>query len=97
METIQSVTWSHNGKYIAFIGQNKKQSDIYIYNFETQELTNLTDDIFSDSDPSWSLDDSKIYFASDRGSLLDKSQIQTISKFTNMIILKQIFTVCLVR
>lgn len=83
LETIQSVTWSHNGKYIAFIGQNKKQSDIYLFDLESQELTNLTDDIFSDSDPFWSLDDSKIYFASDRGSLLDKSQIQNDFKIYN--------------
>ncbi len=83
LETIQSVTWSHSGKYIAFIGQNKKQSDIYMFDLESQELTNLTDNIFSDSDPSWSLDDSKIYFASDRGSLLDKSQIQNDFKIYN--------------
>src|SRR5690606_19261929 len=68
LQAIQSVTWSNNGRYIAFIGQNKKQSDIYLFDLETKELIQLTDDQFSDADPSWSYDDSKLYFVSDRGS-----------------------------
>lgn len=75
LEAIQSVTWSNNGEYLAFIGQDTKQSDVYLYNFTTRELTNLTNDIFSDSDPSWSFDDSKIYFSSDRGNYLNNSDI----------------------
>jgi Tol biopolymer transport system component len=77
LEAIQSVTWSNNGKYLAFIGQNKKQSDIYLFDFETKDLINLTDDIFSESDPSWSYDDSKIYFASDRGSNTNRKLLST--------------------
>lgn len=75
IEAIQSVIWSNNGDYLAFIGQDKKQSDVYLYNFNSKELINLTDDLFSDSDPSWSFDDSKIYFASDRGEFLERSQL----------------------
>ncbi len=75
LEAIQSVTWSNNGEYLAFIGQDKKQSDVYLFKFLNRELINLTDDIFSDSDPSWSFDDRKIYFSSDRGNYLNKSDI----------------------
>ncbi|HQJ46918.1 MAG TPA: biopolymer transporter Tol, partial [Ignavibacteriaceae bacterium] len=75
LESIESVTWSNDGKYLAFVGQTSKQSDIYIYNFETKELTDLTNDIFSDSDPAWSHDDKAIYFVSDRGDYLDESKI----------------------
>lgn len=75
LEAIQSVTWSNNGEYLAFIGQDTKQSDVYLYNFTTRELINLTNDIFSDGDPSWSFDDSKIYFSSDRGNYLNISDV----------------------
>ncbi|GIS56968.1 MAG: hypothetical protein CM1200mP1_09060 [Candidatus Neomarinimicrobiota bacterium] len=33
----------------------------------SKELNNLTNDVFSDTEPSWSPDGSKIVFASDRG------------------------------
>lgn len=71
LESIQSVIWSHDGKNLAFIGQTTRQSDVYLYNFGTKELTNLTNDIFSESDPSWSFDDQQIYFSSDRGNNLN--------------------------
>ena len=46
------------------VGNDGKQSDIYIYNYETQDLINLTNDWFSEEDPSWSIDGEKIYFIS---------------------------------
>ncbi len=54
-DAIESVTWSNDGKYLAFIGQDARQSDVYTYNFDTKEIINLTNDIFSDSDPAWSM------------------------------------------
>ena len=53
---------------IAFIGNNGKQSDIYIYNYESEDLTNLTNDWFSDQDPSWSVDGKTLYFISNRNN-----------------------------
>ena len=75
LEAIQSVNWSPDGKYLAFVGQNTSQSDIYLYDFATSTYTNLTNDIFSDFDPSWSSDGKSIYFSSDRGGILNKSDI----------------------
>jgi len=63
---IGTISWSPTGKYIAIAGHDTKQSDIYIYNVETKELVDLTNDPFTDEQPSWSNDEGKILFISDR-------------------------------
>lgn len=46
-------------KKLAFIGNQDYKSDIYVYNLKTGELINVTNDVFSDADPSWSPDGKK--------------------------------------
>lgn len=70
-----SVSWSPEGDRLAFIGQRGPQSDVYVYDIANKSMVNLTEDIFSDTDPSWSADGKKIYFASDRGHYADKGQL----------------------
>jgi Tol biopolymer transport system component len=37
-----------------------------VYNLTTKALTNLTDDIYTDEQPTWSPDSKTVYFVSDR-------------------------------
>lgn len=57
---------SHDGKQIVFCGQKNEQSDIYLYDIATEEITQITNDHYHNSQPTWSPDDSKIAFTSER-------------------------------
>lgn len=70
---IESISWSRDGNKLALVGHTASQSDIYIYDFTTKQLTNLTNDIFSDFDPTWLPDGSKVVFSSDRTDRLVQS------------------------
>lgn len=76
LDGIFNVTWSPVDKnLIAFVGNNAKQSDIYLYNIGTRQLTALTNDVFSDATPTWSPDGKEIYFNSDRGDYINPASI----------------------
>lgn len=84
LEGIFYVTWSPvNKDLLAFVGNNSKQSDIYLYNLKTNKLTPLTNDVFSDATPTWSHDGQEIYFNSDRGSYINPSSIPADFKMSN--------------
>lgn len=60
--------WSPTGSEIAVVGLKDGVSDIYTVNVRTRELSPVTDDIYSDVQPSWSPGGEKIIFSSDRQS-----------------------------
>lgn len=71
VESILSVRWSPDGRFLAFSGARGPQSDIYLLDLMTEEVTNLTNDVFSDLEPTWSPDGRHIVFHSDRGDHLE--------------------------
>ncbi|WP_231491769.1 basic secretory protein-like protein [Pedobacter sp. Leaf170] len=64
-----NLTWSPNGKDIAFSGMVEGQSDIFSYNLDTKKVTPITNDAYSDYAPNYSPDGTKIVFSSDRGAI----------------------------
>ena len=65
--TLLSPSWSPDGRQIAFSGISYAgQSDLYIFNLETEALRRLTNDFYDDRDPAWSPDGRAIAFSSDR-------------------------------
>lgn len=65
-----NLTWSSNGKDIAFSGMQDGQSDIFSYNLDTKKITQITNDEYSDYAPSFSPDGKKIVFSSDRVAII---------------------------
>lgn len=66
LDGIFSVDWSPDGNLLTFVGLKSPQTDIYVYNFRTKELRNLTNDLFSDADPVIAPDNKTVYYCSDR-------------------------------
>ncbi|WP_233632476.1 DPP IV N-terminal domain-containing protein [Parapedobacter sp. ISTM3] len=64
-----NIAWAPDGETVAFSGLKNGHSDIYLYNLNTKKLTQLTDDWYSDFQPSFSHDGRYIVFSTDRVAL----------------------------
>lgn len=69
-----NIAWAPDGETVAFSGLKNGYSDLYLYNLTTKELTQLTNDRYSDFQPSFSWDGRKIVFSTDRVSLQGDSR-----------------------
>ncbi|MBC7399305.1 MAG: PD40 domain-containing protein, partial [Mucilaginibacter sp.] len=65
-EQFSNLSWSPKGDEIVFQGLSEGQVDLYLYNFNTKKVTQLTNDKYSDYQPSFSRDGKKVIFSSDR-------------------------------
>ena len=77
-EQFGNLTWSPDGNLVAFQALSNGNGDLYMYNFKTKEVKQLTNDKYSDYQPSFSRDGKKIVFTSDR-TTYDASTSQTIT------------------
>ncbi|MBU1984802.1 hypothetical protein KJ815_10380, partial [bacterium] len=66
LDGVFNPSWSPDGTKIAFVGLTGGQSDIYYYDLESKKPVQVTDDVFSDDDPVWSVDSKQLAFVSDR-------------------------------
>jgi hypothetical protein len=78
VEQFSNLSWSPDGKNIVFQGLVEGQGDLYMYNFDTKNIRQLTNDKYSDYQPSFSRDGKKIIFSSDR-TTYDKTLSQNIT------------------
>jgi hypothetical protein len=67
-EQFSNLSWSPNGDEVVFQGLSEGQVDLYLYNFNTKKVTQLTDDKYSDYQPNFSRDGKKVIFSSDRAT-----------------------------
>ncbi|MBO6574686.1 MAG: PD40 domain-containing protein [Rhodothermales bacterium] len=67
VSAITNPAWSPDGQSIVFSGLDGGISDLYLLNLETDQVTQLTNDRFSDLQPAWAPDSRTIAFVTDRG------------------------------
>lgn len=80
LDAVGSVAWSPDGKKIAFDGNMGPFQDIYVYNTETQDFSNVTNDVISDYQPAWGADSETLYFVSTRGDQLNLNSIKNTAR-----------------
>ncbi len=66
VEQFGNLTWSPDGDHIAFSGLKNGQSDLFSYSISSKEVTQLTNDSYTDYQPSYSIGGDKIVFSTDR-------------------------------
>ncbi|MEA3504415.1 MAG: hypothetical protein U9R32_04375, partial [Bacteroidota bacterium] len=74
VDAFENPEWSPNNDKIVFTGLANGQSDLYLYDISENSTVQLTDDPYSDLQPSWSADGEKIIFISERGDDTDFSK-----------------------
>ncbi|HEY4195107.1 MAG TPA: DPP IV N-terminal domain-containing protein, partial [Mucilaginibacter sp.] len=77
-EQFSNLSWSPDGNDVVFQGMSDGQGDLYMYSFDTKKIRQLTNDKYSDYQPSFSRDGKKIVFSSDR-TTYDQSLSQDIT------------------
>ncbi|MFQ6008769.1 MAG: hypothetical protein ACE5K8_07455, partial [Candidatus Zixiibacteriota bacterium] len=63
---ILSPAWSPDGKKIAFSALKEHHRDLFVYFIESDQVKQLTDDLYDDVDPSWLANSNGLVFSSDR-------------------------------
>jgi len=66
LSSIISPAWSPDGHRIAFSALSQASRDLFLYDFDTDSLTRLTNDLYDDKDVSWYPDGKRLIFSSDR-------------------------------
>ena len=61
------MAWSPDGTRIAFSATKQGQEDLFVVNISTQEVLQLTNDLYSNRHPAWSPDSKAIAFSTDAG------------------------------
>lgn len=65
------VTWSPDGRQLAFQSERDGDPEIYVADRDGSNVIRITDNPASDSAPAWSPDGARIAFSSDRGGNTD--------------------------
>ncbi len=68
---LANPAWHPNGKEIVVVGLVQGQTDLYSYNLKSGRVKQLTDDVYSEIQPSFSPDGETLLFSYDKRSMVE--------------------------
>jgi Tol biopolymer transport system component len=74
--SVSHVSWSPDGRTLAFSGQAGGISDLYLLDLASGQIKQLTNDKYADIQPTWSPDGKTIAFSTDRGPGTDFEKLK---------------------
>ncbi len=75
LDAINTLSWSSDGHTIALSGQKTGVTDLFLYDLETKNVRQLTNDKYADIQPAFSPDGRTIAFVTDRGMATDLDKL----------------------
>jgi dipeptidyl aminopeptidase/acylaminoacyl peptidase len=66
VDEVHSLTWSSDGRMVAFSAVAAGMTDLYVYDLELASLRRLTRDVFADLQPAWEPNGRRVAFVTDR-------------------------------
>ncbi|MDB4874736.1 MAG: surface antigen [Gemmatimonadetes bacterium] len=72
---VSHVSWSPDGRTLAFSGQAGGVSDLYLLDLQAGTIRQLTNDRYADIQPTWSPDGKTLAFSTDRGPQTDFNKL----------------------
>ena len=75
IQQISHIDWSHDGKKLVLSALNGGKSDLFTHRVGSTDFNQITDDLFDNLEPAWSLDDNMILFSSNRLQGLPQDKI----------------------
>jgi len=76
VSSISFLAWSPTEPLIAFTGTKDGQEDLFIINIDTGEMTQLTNDLYSNRHPAWSPNGRHIAYSTDAGRFSNLDNLQ---------------------
>src|SRR3546814_8824440 len=76
VEYYNYLAWSPDGKSLLISGLVDTHSDLFLYNLETEQVEQLTDDAYTEIQPAWAPDGNRLVFATDRGPDTDLNALK---------------------
>ncbi|MCU0426857.1 MAG: BamA/TamA family outer membrane protein [Candidatus Kapabacteria bacterium] len=73
LKTITALAFSPDGKLLALSAVENESPNLFLFDIAGKKLSKLTNDVFTDAEPTWSPDGKTLYFLSDRASNLATS------------------------
>lgn len=67
---ISGIAFAPDGKSIAVAATENESPNLYLYDIAAKKTSKLTNDVYTESEPTWSPDGKTLFFLSDRSSVL---------------------------